>query len=63
MYFKGAEAAIIAYDCTSEMSFEKAQKWIRDLEQEQSEKSPTIKFLAGNKCDMHEEKEVSVAKG
>ena len=31
MYFKGAEAALIVYDVTNQLSFEKAQKWVRDL--------------------------------
>ena len=32
MYFKGAEAALIVYDVTNNLSFEKAQKWVRDLD-------------------------------
>ena len=32
MYFKGAEAAIIVYDVTNELSYEKAQKWVNDLQ-------------------------------
>ena len=64
MYFKGAEGAIIVYDVTCELSFEKAQKWVRDLaEQELSEQAPILKFLVGNKCDMVEQKEVSISKG
>ena len=33
MYFKGAEAALIVYDVTNNLSFEKAQKWVRDLDE------------------------------
>ena len=32
MYFNGAEAALIVYDVTNTLSFEKAQKWVRDLD-------------------------------
>ena len=32
MYFKGAEAALIVYDVTNTMSFQKAQKWVKDLD-------------------------------
>eukprot|EP00356_Strombidium_inclinatum_P010905 CAMPEP_0170491942 /NCGR_PEP_ID=MMETSP0208-20121228/11389_1 /TAXON_ID=197538 /ORGANISM="Strombidium inclinatum, Strain S3" /LENGTH=75 /DNA_ID=CAMNT_0010767597 /DNA_START=118 /DNA_END=345 /DNA_ORIENTATION=- len=31
MYFKDTKAAIIVYDVTNEMSFEKAQKWVKEL--------------------------------
>ena len=38
MYFKGSSAAIIVYDVSNELSFEKAQKWVKDLkEQEESD--------------------------
>ena len=33
MYFKGASAALIVYDVTNAMSFEKSQKWVRDLDE------------------------------
>ena len=33
MYFKGAAAAIIVYDITSDLSFEKCKKWITELEE------------------------------
>ena len=35
LYFKNAEAAIIVYDVTNEVSFEKAQKWVKDLNDEE----------------------------
>ncbi len=53
LYFKNAEAAIIVYDVTNELSFEKAQKWVKDLnDEEQSGGLPILKFLVGNKSDM-----------
>tara|TARA_B110000503_G_C6909830_1_gene314200 strand:- start:442 stop:546 length:105 start_codon:yes stop_codon:yes gene_type:complete len=33
MYFKGAEAAIVVYDITDDLSFEKAKKWVGELEE------------------------------
>ena len=58
MYFNGAEAALIVYDVTETLSFEKAQKWVRDLDE--NEASDTIlKFLVGNKSDMLDKIEVS----
>jgi len=32
MYFNGAAAAFIVYDITDSMSFEKARKWVDDLD-------------------------------
>ena len=64
IYFKQAEAAIIVYDVTSEASFEKAQKWVRDLiESEESNSLPILKFLVGNKSDLTDEKIVQVKQG
>ena len=61
MYFKQAEAAIIVYDVTNEISFEKAQKWVKDLnEEEESASSPILKFLVGNKQDLVEDKEITI---
>ena len=63
MYFKGAEAALIVYDVTNNLSFEKAQKWVRDLDESKaSEQNEVLKFLVGNKCDM-ENVEVSAETG
>ena len=59
IYFKQAEAAIIVYDTTNELSFEKAQKWVKDLhEQEATDRKDILKFLVGNKVDLSDEKEV-----
>mmetsp|Transcript_19301 Transcript_19301/g.32881 ORF Transcript_19301/g.32881 Transcript_19301/m.32881 type:complete len:141 (+) Transcript_19301:75-497(+) len=52
MYFKGAEAAIVVYDVTDDQSFEKAQKWLRELEEtKDSESTEIVTFLVGNKID------------
>ena len=64
MYFKNAEAALIVYDVTHELSFEKAQKWVRDLnEMEASDNAKVLKFLVGNKSDLTDEKVISLAQG
>ena len=36
LYFKDTKAAIIVYDVTSELSFEKAQRWVKDLEDQEN---------------------------
>ena len=33
MYYRGAAAAVVVYDITSEQSFERAKKWIAELRQ------------------------------
>ena len=53
MYFNGAAAALIVYDVTDNLSFEKARKWVADLvETDANSEQPIIKFLVGNKCDL-----------
>ena len=64
MYFNDARAAIIAYDISNEQSFEKAQKWAKDLQdQEESEQKKIFKFLVANKQDSVEDQEVPASKG
>ena len=50
MYFKDAKAAIIVYDISNEQSFEKAERWVKDLQdQEVSDQTAIMKFLVANK--------------
>ena len=36
MYFNGAAAAFIVYDVTDALSFDKAQKWVKDVDETNS---------------------------
>ena len=64
MYFKNTEAAIIVYDVTHDLSFEKAQKWVKDInETEATDHCHVLKFLVGNKSDLDDEKVVGFNKG
>ncbi len=56
MYYRGAAAALVVYDITSPESFEKAKYWIRELT---SNSPDTVITLAGNKCDLANERRVS----
>ena len=50
MYYRGAAAAIVVYDITSEESFERAKAWVSEL---QRQGNPNIVIaLAGNKTDL-----------
>ncbi|KAM0865890.1 hypothetical protein ACQ4PT_042973 [Festuca glaucescens] len=52
LYYRGAAAAIVAYDITNPESFKKAQYWVKEL---QKHGSPgIIMVLVGNKADLHE---------
>ncbi|URD97045.1 Sugar transporter [Musa troglodytarum] len=55
MYYRGAAAAIIVYDISRMESFERAKKWVQEL---QKQGSPIlVTALAGNKCDLEDKRE------
>ena len=56
MYYRGAQAAIVVYDITSQDSFHRAKNWIQEL----TEKATSVKViaLAGNKSDLGAQREV-----
>eukprot|EP00009_Paramoeba_aestuarina_P008664 CAMPEP_0201520958 /NCGR_PEP_ID=MMETSP0161_2-20130828/13501_1 /ASSEMBLY_ACC=CAM_ASM_000251 /TAXON_ID=180227 /ORGANISM="Neoparamoeba aestuarina, Strain SoJaBio B1-5/56/2" /LENGTH=122 /DNA_ID=CAMNT_0047919493 /DNA_START=320 /DNA_END=688 /DNA_ORIENTATION=- len=57
MYYRGAQAAIVVYDITSQDSFVRAKNWVKEL---QRQGNPDIVIaLAGNKVDLEEERTVS----
>ncbi|KAM9996753.1 hypothetical protein ACTFIZ_001690 [Dictyostelium cf. discoideum] len=59
MYYRGAQAAIVVYDIRSEDSFERAIKWVKEL---QRQGSPNIVIaLAGNKLDLAAKRKVETA--
>jgi len=56
MYYRGAAAAIIVYDITSQPSFNRAKTWVKEL---QRQGSPEVVIaLAGNKLDREQERQV-----
>ena len=57
LYYRGAAAAIVVYDITSERSFKCLKNWISGL----SVFAPQniVIAVAGNKCDLEEKREVS----
>ncbi|XP_021723741.1 ras-related protein Rab5-like isoform X2 [Chenopodium quinoa] len=56
MYYRGAAAAVVLYDITSMESFEKAKRWIEELQRQASPRMFTA--LVGNKADLDEKREV-----
>ena len=61
MYYRGAEAAIVAYDITSFESFEGAKKWVQELK---LYGQPDVALaLAANKSDLEQYRVVSAHEG
>lgn len=56
MYYRGANAAVIVYDITSVESFERAKKWVTELDKQAQ---PDIVIaLVGNKTDLQTKRQV-----
>ncbi|KAK4746772.1 hypothetical protein SAY87_025809 [Trapa incisa] len=56
MYYRGAAAAVVVYDITSMDSFQKAKKWIHELQRQGNPK--LIMFLVANKADLGQKRAV-----
>ncbi|KAK4756972.1 hypothetical protein SAY87_007099 [Trapa incisa] len=56
MYYRGAAAAVVVYDITSMDSFQKAKKWIQELQRQGNPK--LIIFLVANKADLGQKRAV-----
>jgi Ras-related protein Rab-8A len=53
-YYKGAMGIVLAYDCTSEESFNNVRNWVRQIE---LHANPNVeKILIGNKSDLENKK-------
>jgi small GTP-binding protein len=60
-YYKGAKGALVVYDITKRGSFDSIDKWIPEL-RNNGDSQITI-ILVGNKCDLKEQREVSIEEG
>ncbi|GAB1599436.1 ras-related protein Rab5-like [Argonauta hians] len=58
MYYRGAQAAIVVYDITNKATFDRAQKWVKELREMAS--PDILVALAGNKADTADEREITV---
>ncbi len=59
MYYRGAAAAVVVYDLTSQDSFARAQAWLRELQQQDNPN--LVMALAGNKADLADQRQVQEA--
>ncbi|KAM3342857.1 Ras-related protein RABF2a [Capsicum chinense] len=57
MYYRGAAAAIIVYDITNQESFERAKKWVQELQAQGN--SNMVMALTGNKADLLDARKVA----
>ena len=58
LYYRGATAALIVFDVTSEESFERARYWAEELRRHGDEACRTL--LVGNKSDLEDERAENV---
>jgi small GTP-binding protein len=58
MYYRGAQAAIVVYDITSYDSFDRAKKWVKELQRQGS--ANIVIALAGNKVDLASKRTVEI---
>ncbi|XP_031129395.1 ras-related protein RABF2b-like [Ipomoea triloba] len=56
MYYRGAAAAVIVYDITNQESFERAKKWVQELQAQGNQNM--VMALAGNKADLLDARKV-----
>ncbi len=61
IYYRDASAAICVFDVTNRESLDDAKKWISDLRQYAP--AHIILALAGNKCDLYAQEEVTIEDG
>ena len=60
-YYTGSKGCFIVYDITSEISFENVEKWYEEI-RKSAEKEISV-ILVGNKCDLENERKVSIEMG
>jgi GTPase SAR1 family protein len=57
IYYRDAQGALLVYDITDEDAFQRTQNWAREL---RSIVGPIPMVLVGNKCDLSEQRVVTV---
>ena len=55
-YYQGAMGVLMMYDITSRDSYERVDKWMKDVREHGN--ANIVIMLVGNKCDLHSKREV-----
>ncbi|XP_024980456.1 ras-related protein RHN1-like [Cynara cardunculus var. scolymus] len=61
MYYRGAAAAVVIYGITTMVSFQRAKKWIEELQRQGD--PHLVKVLVANKADLDTKREVQIEEG
>ncbi|XP_071689312.1 ras-related protein Rab5-like [Rutidosis leptorrhynchoides] len=56
MYYRGAAAAVVVYNITSMVSFQRAKKWVEELQRQSN--PHLVMVLVANKADLSTKREV-----
>ena len=60
-YFKGAHGILLIYDITARDSFKELENWLGEVERNATPQ--VLKILIGNKCDLEEQRQITVDEG
>ncbi|KAL7713946.1 Sphingomyelin phosphodiesterase [Entamoeba marina] len=60
-YYRGAQGIIVVYSVIDLQTFQNVRQWLQEIERYASE--TVIKLLIGNKCDMEDDRAVTVEQG
>ncbi|KAI9300698.1 P-loop containing nucleoside triphosphate hydrolase protein [Cunninghamella echinulata] len=58
LYYRGAQAALLVYDITSQESFQELHSWIEELKRNMNEE--LVMVVVANKSDLESRREVSL---
>lgn len=61
MYYRGAQAALLVYSITDELTFEEIDFWANSIKENNCD--DVLLFLVGNKIDLHKDRKVSEESG
>ena len=60
-YFKGAHGILLIYDISARDSFKELENWLGEVERNATPQ--VLKILIGNKCDLDEQRQITVDEG
>jgi len=52
LYYRGADAAILTFDCTTPSSLDSVKNWVQELQDHVDVSDEIVLILAANKCDL-----------